>query len=99
MSKSTYSVIDQTLIHNVKHLGEIANINDAPVFILELSKRNPYYAGAEIIAFDIDGEHDAGDIALSVQNNSDIVLIVIERKQLDTAKRAYVEALNASRQS
>jgi hypothetical protein len=44
-------------------------------------------------------EHDAGDIALSVQNNSDIVLIVIERKQLDTAKRAYVEALNASRQS
>ena len=81
MSKSAYSVIDQTLIHNVKHLGEIASIDDAPAFIDDLSKRNRYYSGAEIIAFDKDDEHDAGDIALSVQNNSDIALIIIEPKK------------------
>ena len=78
MSKSTYSVIDQTLIHNVKHLGEINNINDAPAFLFELSKRNPYYTGAQLLAFDVDGEHDAADMAIAV--SGDIKLIVIERK-------------------
>ena len=79
MTKTTYSVIAKTLVHNVKNLGEIANINDAPAFIMELAKANPYYRGAELLAFEVDGDNDAGDMAIAVQNNSDIKLISIEK--------------------
>jgi hypothetical protein len=71
-----YKISDRTYPTS-RILGEVDNIDDAPAVIMELAKTNPYYKEAEILVFDKDDEHDAGDMAIAV--GDDIKLITIER--------------------
>jgi len=75
-----YKITDKTLINNIKTLGEVEALSEAYEFVKELinSGKNVFYPEhSEILAFDIDAENDAADMA--VTDGYDIKLITVEK--------------------
>mgnify|MGYP003150518787 CR=1 FL=1 len=77
---NVYKITDKTLIKNIKTLGEVEALSEAYEFVKELiiSGKNVFYPEhSEILAFDIDEENDAADMA--VTDGYDIKLITVEK--------------------
>ena len=79
-SKNPYTIKDVTLKFSQRVVGEVSSPEEAYKFMTDLIESGENYSypyHSQILAFDVDEENDAADIAIT--NGHDIKLLTVEK--------------------